>query len=671
MNPAPGNLIRLLQLLEGQLSDSETQAVQRRLRDPQLHACWRLLQRVGSESVLPQSASPQTELPAEILAAFLEGQLAEREAEEIEEQCWKSAELLREVISSYRFLYREAAPDAVTASLTGRLIDLLDPADKFSQDSRHDRSGQAADKPTAPPAVGNQTSERTVPFAKELVTRRANGVESTASRRLAPRVPRSWALHSAAAVAGIVLAVTTVAMVSRFFSRAPAAAPQVAATRPAEEPIVQPNDRPPKPPVAQGGLASTEEPNDALELPVEVPVEAAVADAVQPDAKPTVAASPPGPPDNDRRAVSEPLPEVNPSYRELAIQWDRIEGLLIGRSAGQSDWSGIRALPTSAESPHLATLPDSWATASTNYGRLVMGPDTRVQLDDSRNALQVTVRRGGVAFDDLPNGREVEFRNGLRSWTVRSTREKTAMGFVVHGEQPRLFVRRGEVTLGETRLRQGRQAALHPDGPAVSVATRASTAWFDRPQQSVQLASATRTALLNSVSIRADLDQLRRSSDSPARVLSTRWALAMFPQETLADTLAARDQRMVQETFKWLLAGDPTDPRIRQAWRVLASKTDDAVVFRALARWMRLAQQGQRLNANEALQIVRGLNHQDLLVRQMASFFLEHALGRRVQYDPQGPIAARQQAVRQWTQVVRRIYGAPRNQALKMDAAAP
>ena len=701
MNPAQNNLLDLLRLLAGPQLDAG--AAQERFQDPQLRHRWHLLEQAGAavslkadqepssahagtaagvaadespsehrdfESASDAEISPSPGVSAETIAAFLDGRLSPQEATEVEQQCWASPKLLQEVVSTHRFLDAPQPTAPVTTSLTSRLFDLVPAARQTTEDSGDQtrgrapaeldssiqprprgRIGGAEDKPMKPAARAWATG-RDDGVGQSLVHVRANGSESLSSRLRRERNRPSWAWHTGAALAGVVLALGAVLAISLFDDqRNIATDPQIATVEqvvPPDEPKERPREAMPAPaPFASDSAA------DVADHPEDTPP---VVEAADPDPEPTAPSLVSD--DSDRAAPQRPKPDpqVVSSYDALALQWGQIEGLVIGRAGDQGMWQGARALPPLPESASLATLPDSWAEASTSHGRLVMGPDTQVQLGYARNALQVEVSRGAVAFVHLSANREFLLQHGTQSWLVRAARDDTSIGFVVHGQQPLLLVRRGEARIGAKRVRQRRQASLVENGPAASTTIQADTSWFDRPQQSAKLPVATQTALLKSTAIRADLAALRRSPETTARVLSTSWSLALFPRDTFAETLRARDPQLRRATLTWLLTRNPTDPRVRQAWRALAARMENPAILRPLARWTQLVQSGQRPDAAEAMKLAHSLNHDQLLMRRMSAFFLEHAFGSHVRFDPQGPQAARQRAVRQWSQIIRRIY---------------
>ena len=647
MSEPQGSLITLMRFLEGHLSASESDATRRHLDAPGWKSAWQQLQLAAMETTLPVTTWEEPAVAAEALAAFLEGNLSLDEAARIEQHCWESPELLREMVSTYRFLYVDAPREEAMASqpsgtATDRLLTIFPETDNPS-------AAQNA-RPSTRPKIAIVTQPAGAP---ETVTTAEAGPDLTVvvsegkrARRSRRRTP-VWVVY--AATIGLGLGLGAVVMISLSRDVAPNSREDIVSPREGQGPSAPTED-------SLDGSNRSETPNEEPGHPganspntVEPQLPNRPFDIVNDDTPlPDDSDSTPRPPQRPFPTVDNNSPPVTP-YRSFAVQWELIDGLLVARNDDTQPWHGAHADVHRNEASTYATLPDSWASAKTNHGQIVLASDTQVQLDGTRERLHLIVERGKVAISEIPVNQDVRLQTGRKSWIIKPIEEDTAFGCMVLAKQSQLVVRRGKVMIAGTEIVAGRQVALGEGTLGEPSAIVSSTNWFTRPKTPLEVPAATRNALLTSRNIRADLAAIWRSDDHLAALLAGRWSLAIATNQTLTRALSANDDKTRLAALHLLLSSDPNSPRVLFVLRALARRPGNAQMVRNVQNWLSSAHAGKLVTRTDAKQMVNGLRSDYLAIRQISTFFLETAFGKPVLFDPKSGPVARTKAARDWT----------------------
>jgi hypothetical protein len=265
------------------------------------------------------------------------------------------------------------------------------------------------------------------------------------------------------------------------------------------------------------------------------------------------------------------------------------------------------------------------------------------------------MERGQLGLRSLPAETEVEFRAVEARWTVRSERSGAAVALVIQQGQPQLWIRRGEVQVDGSLVRAGRRIAWTAVGSGSPEPLAESSIWMDRPPRVERIPDAIQQKLLQSSDLSADLEQLQDSPLPLVRRQAIHWGFSLDPESSLARVLAQPDLGRRAVGLQWLFSQDPGDPRCRAAWSMLAQETGDSAMIRTMIGWTQAAQRGQVIDRAEAAAMLRGLNHQDLTVRQASIFFLERNFGPLVPYRPDASPEVRRQSAQQWGLALRRL----------------
>jgi hypothetical protein len=631
MSVPHGTLNDLLRLLDGQLSAVEETAVRDRLQqDPQWDACWSRVRRAHEPAAPEGQFAASTTVTADLVAGFVDGTLSPVEAAAVEDACWSDDALLREVVSAYQF-DSHSEPLSIDHQLTERLKALVPPLPSVSNRIT-DSIESAIPTDAAPPMV---TPPPRIKLAANGTPRRDVG----SSRR---RPPYTVALMIAAVAAGVTLAIGL--LVGSIITQQPGVE-QLADT----VPHVPTTGRTTSPPEPQPEAVVEEDSSVVVHEPEPSEPDTIL---IERDAIAPVEVDSPEP----QPAIVSNEPPTADERDEVELQWISIEGIVAARESADDPWHGAEASSLHGATT-FATPAKSWAAADCGtFGQIVMGANTILKLKRQSDVLEVAVERGRAAMRDLALDQEIIFQTPHTRWRVRSLRDKSAVAVLLDGEEPQLIVRQGMVTTNGTRVRQGRMLTWSNNDFGRPEPTSTSTAWIQEPDQPSRLPREMQKKLLLSRDLRSELMLISRSNETTARALSTRWALAMFPNATIAEALAESNRELRGITIRWLMSLDPTDSRVRHAFRILAERTSDAQMVRTISNWKQQTHAGRRVTSADAAQMVRGLNHASPAVRHFSAFFLESAFGARIGFDPDAAQRERRQAIQKWTKYLRSRY---------------
>jgi hypothetical protein len=658
MSEPQGSLITLMRFLEGHLSVSESDAARRRLDTPRWQSAWQRLQLAAVETTLTVSTWEEPTVPAETLAAFLDGSLSLDEATRIEQDCWESPELLREIVSTYRFMYVEASREEATASpprgaATERLLALAPEVDQPPT--------QYAQSSTIPEIVIDGSPDNTHTSA---TTTKPGGdlpvvisKDNRTKRQRRSRTP-AWMVYAATIAIGLGLGLGAVVMISLSRNKARNPLEEIVTPTEGQDPTA-PQDDPQAP--GEGTETPSEEPQQpGSNLPntIDVPLPGRGFDIVT----------------DDDPLPDDPLPRLGPSqrppqtvannpppeapYPSLAIDWEHIEGLLVTRDDATQTWQGALYASdlNNAGSTSYATLPDSWARAKTNHGQIVLASDTQVQLTGTRDTIELTLERGRVAISDVPANQTVLIQTARKSWIIKPLEENTALGFMTLGQQSQLIVRRGRVTIAGAEIIAGRQVSLSDDTLGKPSPIASSTKWFTRAEVSLKIPATTLSAWLSSPDVSVELARVWRIDDHPVRALAAHWSFAISNDQARAKALSHPNDRLRLAALHWLLTSNPQDPRVHAALRPLTRPPGNAQTVRNVHNWLASAHAEKMITRADAAQMIAGLRSDQLAIRQISKFFLENAFGDHVvMFDPKAGPGARAKAVREWNAALRKI----------------
>jgi hypothetical protein len=626
---SPVDLLTMLRLLDGKLSPSDGLAVRERIvTDEEVRRHWQLLWHAsqnddgaGSGEEALRVANGHSEgISTDQLAALVDGTLEMSEAAAVERECWHSPELLREALSTFRFLHEVIEPPSVPASLTARLL-------RIGADARTSFDSTADDA---------------------VMT--LDDIADSHLTRVPQRTGRPHRLL--AIVAAVVLLMAGIAVIIWLRTGGNAGGPGEGGEGIVRKPAMASPDDGREMPAPHDDLPAPRIPDE----PVVVQTPTKPDETVVAIPKPIVPIPDPRPDD------PRPSPPQSPSIAQIA--WSDVRGLLVTSRLDEQRWQAADDSIRIDQPTRLATLPESWVLGKLGgTGQIVLAEDTEVVIktsDDSPPVFDLSLHRGRAAVRDVPVDTRLRFQIGAAQFELTVAERNTWLGVESHGNTLRLVVRAGQVKLLGKPVRSGRQVVWSDTGFGPVQPTKGNVAWMQRPEGSTKLPASLIASLKSSEDITAALAEMRTDSKtaSESRLIATRWSMALNTNDTVWESLNAPQEAVRVQTLEAIMRMADGDPRMPQAVRAINAAIGNDDTSGQVIRWFRSATRGQNLAAADAWSMVDSLSSDQLAVRQMAVYFLERGTGMRLSgYNPTDSLRARMQGIQQWTQVVTQRFG--------------
>jgi hypothetical protein len=400
------------------------------------------------------------------------------------------------------------------------------------------------------------------------------------------------------------------------------------------------------------------------------------------------------------RIVQEPQKDtdsiVGPSHPDSGSPGIATGNLSLLRSAAWQDIEGVLAQSTpAATSSPTATSRDRWTSltegerlgkptglvqlrtlpfsraegTSRENSRVVLATDTQLNVESGGRPESpidaLDLLHGGVAMLGWPKGSEVQLRQADRLVTLAW--HETADVVLEHSPDGlRLDVSGGTIHVdGEEVRNEGLLFSVQPTFRRVARAKK-------HPNWVREVGS--RSRLPKDV-----LEELGRA-DNIVRTLTQRFnTLASDPD------LSAKQQRTLEELAQWraALAGKNLhrmassrnaalriaalqrlvempkwDPRYADAWHGIDRVMDDQQGHTRIRRWCELAQRGGQPTPAQVEQLLSGLQANQVFTRAMSDYLLRRFVGGGPPFDPNWTGQTRNRAVNVW----RKAAGRPRAQ---------
>ena len=355
-------LLTLLQFHENLLPAMQTHALRRKIsEDPTTARLWQLVQRACQGPVTwPQLTA--CELPdAELVGAFIEQRLPADETAEFEQQCWRSAGLLHEVVSTFREFQSSKQSFAATSLSTNARLLALFPAAKTATDAGYNSPQRATSDRTPtrmaePPPVSLDTTNGTA--ESQRATRNGSMPSTLAASPTISAKDRSSATistlqrHQRARHSQWLVGLLTIGVLLVLAMMLAAISQQIG--RPIADPTPAPSNHededspaPDSPPTAD--RIANHSDNNENQSPID-DAEHDTPPRQDTDLEPGL----PSPRIVDQLELPDlpdlaaPRDEVIPdryqplaSHNRIAMKWQQVEGLVAVRDAGQSIWRGV------------------------------------------------------------------------------------------------------------------------------------------------------------------------------------------------------------------------------------------------------------------------------------------------------------------------------------------
>jgi hypothetical protein len=339
------------------------------------------------------------------------------------------------------------------------------------------------------------------------------------------------------------------------------------------------------------------------------------------------------------------------------VQWDQIIGLVAVAGAGTDEWLGAQAPRSAASSITLASLPGSWAAGRiAGTGEFVLDADTRFTWSAAARPdgpPRIEIDRGHCALRGMTSGTALLLAGSDEGTLVRVDEPGTLVVLDQTGGTRQLAVLSGAVDIGGNIVRR-RQFVAWTGGAWSTPRTLDNPPTFVAgPESAAPIDAAEQLTLLASADLLSSLSALDDSAASQSRQTAVGWRLSLAPQATILASLRSSHESTRAAAVAWLMENRPSDPSQLLAWQTFARELNDPELARSLRRWMQLASSGRTPARSDFGDLLAGLDHDELGVRQFAQSCLERMTGRSAPaYRADGSAAERQAGIRQWRGII-------------------
>jgi hypothetical protein len=339
------------------------------------------------------------------------------------------------------------------------------------------------------------------------------------------------------------------------------------------------------------------------------------------------------------------------------VQWDQIIGLVAVAGTGRDEWLGAQAPRAAGSSITLASLPGSWATGRIGgTGEFVLDDDTRLTWSAAARPdgpQLIEIDRGRCALRGLSQGTAFLIAGSGDATLVDVEEPGTLVVLDQTGGKPQLAVLSGGVDVGGNVVRRRQFVALINGVWSAPQSLDNPPGFLTGPDTAAQMDSAEQQALLTSADLLSSLTALEESASPPLRQTAVGWRLSLAPQGTILASLRSSHESTRTAAVAWLMEDRPSDRSQLLAWQTFAQELNDPELARSLRRWMQLASSGGSPARSDLGDLLTGLDHAELGVRQFAQTCLERITGRRAPaYRADGSAAERQAGIRQWRGII-------------------
>jgi hypothetical protein len=663
------NLIRMIRLLDGELSADEATPLRRLIaNDLKLAEQYQQMTRVLRQPMSPDDLLRHADrVDSLAVAEFVDGRMTEPAQIRFERDCWASDSLLREVVSTWRAEHEAAAvgwksvSDERVQSVVSSLLagpEVMQPSAMTKSKGRQEtvrKESSAPETAPVPPPVSLDLPQ--------IVVAVDPGPVRPGSRRSTGKI---------LAAAGLVLAL--VVLVMQFIGR-PDVDQQARPGDPDRE--VSPEDSDPPTMIVREGS----DPTDAS--PDKGPM---IPDS--PDPKDGTGQNPivrkdPGTTPMPDKPVPDPGSPLPPPI-EL-VEWSDIRGIVGVRDSAASEWSGmlnakVADLWKSNAKTQLLTLANSAvAGKAVNGARLMAAADSLVEISarrkrGSRNATATDeelipiceVQFGRLAFVGLNEGQRVIVQAGGESFEVHVTRDETTIAIERDSQETVLAAYRGEATVDGHELTRRKFGRVDSAGSLSVFRPVRVNEWTRAKPGSTSLPAALCAEFNESANLLQKAASVRQSPDPVTAYVATQVTLQCSASGSqplplnLARQIAGSGNEIHRQTLvQWLVTRVQTNPSVGDADLKLLFRLQqvDRQTATKMTGWFQAAAEGRRPTVMQLTELTTGLQGSaPLFTKQCAKFFLQKILGDPLtEYDPRAPasrtaLSSVTRKVRAWQQ---------------------
>lgn len=654
MNQKNSQLLTLIKLREGHLSDAEGLSVREQLAsDALLLQRWKILSQVYEQQMSLDDSLDNTVIDAESVASFVEENMSSEQHAEFERECWDQTTLVREVISAYQAVHL----DVSSIRIPSEYAQHSEQASKRIHAIAREHSHQT------------DVTESTGNYLEKIEDRhRPDRIHSNhqLARETKIKIKRRLLFPLIAAVVAIVVILPTYFVLVHN-------ARNISITK----------KQPPEPaPVFQENSNLETEPPLKVEMVPEL--------AVVPKSKPAINTLPDSPVTvpktpamqkglNEQPVVAKKalLKESNTPVK-LSIDWTKLAGIIGFRTDGSSPWSGILADGFALKADNvmnfeLHTLPFSWLQGTLDSGvELVLDADSVVQLSiqginqkgktqpaDTESTLRQTVIElqlgaGKIAFAKLQAGDILRLHQQRQEWLVEVKQNGTSVGFLQQDESRRELVAfAGEVQitvpLSEQKvlLKADQVIVIKDQTVSLPLKLTGKQNWRSVPSERLKLSQSLIERVNGSKNLLAALMTVPAGEAGSEVLVSTNLGFTLDPAVAVPRATSSRSEIQRTAAIEWLLAAKD-DSTTRAVWNQIKVIENTSPSSVSIQNWFQMAQRKVPVNQQLIRELTLGLPaKQPLFVRQCSIHFLRQITRQRFpEYDPNLPLPAAVNSVR-------------------------
>jgi hypothetical protein len=665
------NLIRMIRLLDGELSADEAAPLRRLIaNDLRLAEQYQQLTRVLQQPMSPDELLRHADKVDPLAVAdFIEGRMTEPAQTRFERECWASNSLLREVVATRRAEQEAAATgwetvadervrSVVSSLLAGREVE--QPSAVVALEGRQKvvrEESSEQETASVPPPVSLDLPQ--------IVVAADPGPVRPGTRLSTGKI---------LAAVGLVLAL--VVLVAQFIGR-PNVDQQARSGDPDREVGPKVSD-PPTIIVREGP-----EPNDAS--PDKGPVNPDSPDSNDGTGQNPIVRKQPGTTPMPEKPVPDPRTPLPPPV-EL-VEWSDIRGIVGVRDSAASEWSGLlnakaADLWKSNARTQLFTLANSAvAGKAVNGTQLMAASDSLVEISAERKRRArgapaataddelipiLQVHSGRLAFVGLNEGQRVIVQVGRESFEIRATRDETTIAIERDSQETVLAAYRGEASVDGHELTRRKFGRVDSAGSLSVFRPVRVNEWTRTKPGPVSLPADLCSEFNEAANLLQKAASVRQSPDAATGYVATQVALQCSASGSqplplnLARQITGSGNEIHRQTLvQWLVTRVQQNPSAGDADLKLLFRLQqvDRQTARKMTGWFLAAAEGRRPTIMELTELTTGLHGSaPLFTKQCAKFFLQKILGDPLtEYDPRAPanrtaLSSVTRKVRAWQQ---------------------
>ncbi|QDT44198.1 hypothetical protein Pan241w_43060 [Gimesia alba] len=644
MNSNHAQLLTLIKLREGHLSDAEGLTVREQLAsDSLLLQRWKTLTQLYKQPLKPVEVPRHSDIDAEAVAAFVEEEMSPEQSEAFESACWDQSKLLREVIAAYQAAHFDFSVSSISEEYaqqaSQRMQDILSAQTQLADTKCSDANYLAP----------IEDEQQTVLESASIEVEKTPVKTRSSSRPLRGEPKKqNGVFWFSVAVAAILIVVLPAYFV---FVHNHAKTSITKAPSPAPQPLV---------------------PDQPLE--VEITPELAAVPEPKPETLPPVTPEMvPQPPDRENALNAKPLVAKKPSLDrpaepiQLSLDWTKVAGIIGLKTDSTSPWKGILAEGTTLKADQtmqleLRTLPFSWLQATLDSGpELVMDSNSEASLSvqgvpqkAKQTNIDLQLHSGKVAFTHLKTGDVLRLQQQRQEWLVEVKQDETSIGILQkEGNKQELMAFAGEVLITvplseqPISLKTDQMLVIKDQSVSLPLKLAGNQNWRSKPSGTLKLKPSLIERLNQSENLLASLMMVPAGQPGLEVLASTNLGFTLNP--TVAVPRATSSPSEVQRTaaIEWLLAAKD-NPTTRAVWNRIKVIENATTPTLSIQTWFQMSQRKVPGNQQLLRELSLGLGaKQPLFVRQCSIHFLRQLTRQRfAEYDPSAPTPAAINSVR-------------------------